>query len=956
MRPICLSMIGWLLICSAPVATAQNLLQNADFEDGSYTSTYGEVGNHWQPAGRPDLAGASYSLHYYETLGNFQRMQPSAVGWEAGICQRVTGLTPGELISFSGELYPKVPGCTAWVAIDRHNDLSDGQLPARIVQVPYTGNWERFETSATVGSEGEVAVYVWAYCQSTQSYINVDNMELVYSADHITNLTVADRLSDALNVTWQPADGATYYEIRYSTEPITEENWSSATVVPRQWTPAPDPSGYQSGAWFRDLAPGTQYYVAVKFGRSDGGVSALSNVVSASTTPAGTAPYWAWITKERLQEFYGEVLSGAQEADYNTGATANQPDNLLNWYYGGWDPDCENQVGIGSILTIVRNEWLLDFWGRLSDHVWELTFTNWPLDKNIYNQTGIRVAAWNESHHGGECSWNGVGLIFHDWDNPKWLQRAEEYAAMLHNWTGYTGNPPHLHFKSFWMRENDCDCAAVRNIYCQIDNPENRRFTRSLWYSSWRDPTIEMPDGQLISDFLYELDASQADDAMTEGVAGKPLGIIPAEVRFDTHQIAGYSGVWWQTLGGMGGTPGVNEWYYDWRVGWVQCRDSYWEQIDQWLTSGYPNSIATVRETIRYFSVDQAINNIPPAFMYEPPYPWPIANEPWGNYQYLINYLYRAATGDTQFDANFMAHAELSWNKLPAPGEPRYAKMDRASTNWLTGSDTFDLLGAKQPFMLAYLITRDKEWLARAMDEMKFVDVGAWLEAVYNGMPTLGLLRLPDQPMTWNNTDAFTDFASLVLEHDAMHLKWVSYNFDEVDRLMPIWLWTLDAGDYVVKHGPDLNGDDQMDYVAGGLPFTYQGRRTEVPITLPAGRLEVFEITPADCNSGPDSDGDGVRDDCDFCPGTFLGALVDDGGCPVAFKPDFDGDGDVDQSDFGFLQRCMTGPNVPVDTAECEKARLDSDDLDVDAEDLDLFVDCLSGSNIPFDPGCLPAE
>ena len=67
--------------------------------------------------------------------------------------------------------------------------------------------------------------------------------------------------------------------------------------------------------------------------------------------------------------------------------------------------------------------------------------------------------------------------------------------------------------------------------------------------------------------------------------------------------------------------------------------------------------------------------------------------------------------------------------------------------------------------------------------------------------------------------------------------------------------------------------------------------------------------------------------------------------------PDFDGDGDVDQADFGTLQQCLSGPGQPQMAPECFKTRLDGDN-DVDQEDYDIFQDCMSGADIPADPAC----
>lgn len=66
---------------------------------------------------------------------------------------------------------------------------------------------------------------------------------------------------------------------------------------------------------------------------------------------------------------------------------------------------------------------------------------------------------------------------------------------------------------------------------------------------------------------------------------------------------------------------------------------------------------------------------------------------------------------------------------------------------------------------------------------------------------------------------------------------------------------------------------------------------------------------------------------------------------------DFDSDGDVDMADFGYLQACLSGANVPQTDPACEAARLDADS-DVDEDDILLFLNCLSGSNVPGDLNC----
>jgi hypothetical protein len=72
---------------------------------------------------------------------------------------------------------------------------------------------------------------------------------------------------------------------------------------------------------------------------------------------------------------------------------------------------------------------------------------------------------------------------------------------------------------------------------------------------------------------------------------------------------------------------------------------------------------------------------------------------------------------------------------------------------------------------------------------------------------------------------------------------------------------------------------------------------------------------------------------------------VDATGCPLPVPADFDGDSDIDQEDFGLLQRCMTGPSVPITAPECQKANLDHD-LDIDQSDTGKFLHCYTGPGL----------
>ncbi len=72
------------------------------------------------------------------------------------------------------------------------------------------------------------------------------------------------------------------YQLRYSTAPITAGNFNDATPVPN--LPQPGPAGTKQSVAVAGLASGATYYFALKTADEFGNLSALSNVISATTT------------------------------------------------------------------------------------------------------------------------------------------------------------------------------------------------------------------------------------------------------------------------------------------------------------------------------------------------------------------------------------------------------------------------------------------------------------------------------------------------------------------------------------------------------------------------------------------------------------------------------------------------------------------------------------------------
>lgn len=69
-------------------------------------------------------------------------------------------------------------------------------------------------------------------------------------------------------------------------------------------------------------------------------------------------------------------------------------------------------------------------------------------------------------------------------------------------------------------------------------------------------------------------------------------------------------------------------------------------------------------------------------------------------------------------------------------------------------------------------------------------------------------------------------------------------------------------------------------------------------------------------------------------------------------KGDLDFDGDVDQSDFGALQKCMSPSSGVVPNPACRNADIDNSST-VDAADVTAFSRCMNGPDVPADPNCV---
>lgn len=148
----------------------------------------------------------------------------------------------------------------------------------------------------------------------------------------IANLASTAQTQNSITLGWTaPGDDsttgtATSYDLRYSTSPITELNWASATQVANE--PTPSVAGSSETITIENLSESTTYYFAIKTSDEVPNQSGLSNVLSVSTTGDLTPP------------------SAIDDLQANSGT--NNGEITLSWTAPGDDAD----IGTASMYLI----------------------------------------------------------------------------------------------------------------------------------------------------------------------------------------------------------------------------------------------------------------------------------------------------------------------------------------------------------------------------------------------------------------------------------------------------------------------------------------------------------------------------------------------------------------------------------------------------------------------------
>jgi hypothetical protein len=138
------------------------------------------------------------------------------------------------------------------------------------IQRLYSQNWNGNKVALSLHAKAAFVMAViclcWLFAGDAEAQVTPTTITVTWSAPGDDSLTGV----------------ASAYDIRYSLSPINAANWASASQTTGE--PTPQQSGADESFTITGLNPGQTYYIAIKSVDEAGNWSAISNIVSATTS------------------------------------------------------------------------------------------------------------------------------------------------------------------------------------------------------------------------------------------------------------------------------------------------------------------------------------------------------------------------------------------------------------------------------------------------------------------------------------------------------------------------------------------------------------------------------------------------------------------------------------------------------------------------------------------------
>lgn len=461
---------------------------------------------------------------------------------------------------------------------------------------------------------------------------------------------------------------------------------------------------------------------------------------------AGDAPRWAALAREVLSRQRSVIFwwVNHQAPDGSMGGDQSYGDDvemLRSW------PGVVLATGDRAIVECIR---------KMADGVYA------TIAPNGYNQH-----TW-DVQHSAEPTADPAFITRFDYGNPVHIERGLAFMKLYRDLFTGINERGHRHFRSINMGVD----GVVKAPPFSCDTHYHVRAAKpglwTMWYTG-------LPE---INTLMTEWADSWYEDAM-RAERGKPAGVMPSAVAFDTDRIGGYGpeNDWKETASGYD--------YYNWNPGESRL---YNLMYTMWRHTGKEDYLK-------------------PMFMA----PMPSTVVTW-----------RAFTGDTSHD-DIIESAGGAYGRYLTTGDVTHLEKALEGT----------LNHLRYNFAL-------KTSEVTMTDRIRLGDTSV-IHGMYTGGVPANDLPYTLGAISW--ADAGTNYAALVRENSPDAMRISVYSFTDAPHETGIRFWELERGTYEVRLGPDTDDDGHIDGDATTVPFTMDKRGDEVRITLPSRRLMAIEIT-----------------------------------------------------------------------------------------------------------------
>lgn len=435
------------------------------------------------------------------------------------------------------------------------------------------------------------------------------------------------------------------------------------------------------------------------------------------TVQAAEPPEWAVAECKGLSAF-AEVVHHWLDRQ--------KPDGSFGF---GLDDDCEFYKTWPILVLAADDQRVLDSLRKAMDWVW--------YDDRL--QDGFVAAPRDVPHASEVTSYTAPLMSIIDYGNPIFIERLMTTSKNIEKWTSIN-QAGHRHFRCNWLSSQECPEYAYFASDVAIISRATIPMMHLLWYNRDSD----------LARFYTEWGRAWVDHAR-ETTWGKPYGLLPIEVVFETDEAGGFTKNW--------KTSAAARSRYD-RL--------YEMLMVNYMITGDAEFLLPIRATLTY----QASTD--------------------GNEEHLWE-MYRALTGDTQYDRYAKDRPLKATRQLAITAGHKAVDLARKS---LEIAKTINVSNSTDN----YRAQLDNEPLCYHLYEL-YLGSNCW--------PAKDHVDLPFPAVRWRH--GRYELGVMLLEHGQTAFRAVCCNVGKQTRAFGAQFFELQPGAYSMTLGVDTDADDRVD-------------------------------------------------------------------------------------------------------------------------------------------------